>query len=170
MAGSLAQPVVLDATVLSNFASCGSIGWLADLLKRPVVASAVQDELERGRDAGYTFLSAAIDLIGEDLAVLTPADDGPDKRTIRGSLDSGEADSLLVALEQDGTLASDDLAARRLAHQYGVPVTGSVGLLVLGIQRAELSVTTADEWLETWRTERGYYAPVESIAEVVDEG
>ena len=49
-------------------------------------------------------------------------------------------------------------------------MTGSVGLLVLGIKRDLLDVTTANEWLDTWRTKRGYYAPVERVENVLDEG
>jgi hypothetical protein len=34
-----------------------------------------------------------------------------------------------------------------------------------------LNGDTADEWLDTWREHRGYYAPVESVTEIVgDEG
>jgi len=50
-----------------------------------------------------------------------------------------------------------------------VPVTGSIGLLVLGIKREHIDSETADEWLEVWRDERGYYAPVENVTELLDE-
>jgi predicted nucleic acid-binding protein len=73
------------------------------------------------------------------------------------------------AVEHDGTVATDDLAARRLATELDMPVTGSIGLLVLGIKREHIDSETADEWLEVWRDERGYYAPVESVTELLDE-
>jgi len=38
-------------------------------------------------------------------------------------------------------------------------------LLVVGIEHGRIDSETADEWLETWRDERGYYAPVESVSE-----
>ena len=69
----------------------------------------------------------------------------------------------------DGTFVSDDVAARRLADELGVPKTGSIGLLVNGIARNELSVETADEWLDVWRKQRGYYAPVESVADALPD-
>lgn len=172
MAGSLAQPVVLDTTVLSNFASSGSIDWLIELLERPAATPAVRDELERGRSHGHTFLDTAIDPLGDKLSLLDV--DGEDEgvleenSAIRDELDPGEAESLLVAIRHGGTLATDDLAARRLASDHGVGVTGSVGLLVLGIEQDALDVTIADQWLETWRTKRGYYAPVESIEDIID--
>jgi predicted nucleic acid-binding protein len=73
------------------------------------------------------------------------------------------------AVERNGTIATDDLAARRLATELDVSVTGSVGLLVLGIKREHIDSETADEWIDIWRTERGYYAPVESVTELIDE-
>jgi hypothetical protein len=40
------QPVFLDATVLSNFASTNSIAFLIGVLEAPVVTPAVRDEIE----------------------------------------------------------------------------------------------------------------------------
>lgn len=88
-----------------------------------------------------------------------PKEGLPERSTLRAKLDPGEADSLRCTIAHDGTLATDDLAARRLAGNHDGPVTGSVGLLVVGIERGLIDVTTADERLDTWRDERGYYAP-----------
>lgn len=173
MAAALAQPVVLDATVLSNYASSGSVGWLIELLSQPVVVPAVRDELEAGQAHGHAFLAAAIELLGDDLSLLDVTDDPqeglPERSVLRAELDPGEADSLRCAIAHDGTLATDDLAARRLAGKHDVPVTGSVGLLVVGIERGVIDVTTANEWLDTWRAERGYYAPVERVEDALDD-
>lgn len=64
---------------------------------------------------------------------------------LREALDAGEAASLAAAIERGGTLATDDLAARRLATDHGVPVTGSVGWLVLGVERDAGGTATANE-------------------------
>lgn len=172
MGSGVEQPVVLDTTVLSNFAASRASNWLFDFIERPAVAPAVRQELERGQAEGHAFLADAIDCI-RDLPPVpdaNPTESGD--RTlaprIRDSLDSGEAESLYLARERGGTLATDDLAARRLASEAGIPVTGSIGLLVVGIRRGELDVATADDWLEAWRTERGYYSPVGSLDEAID--
>ena len=161
---ALAEPVVLDATVLSNFASSDAVGWLAETVPGLAVVPAVHEELAAGRDHGYAFLEQALDPLGDAIPVLS-ADDSttPTAPAIRDRLDTGEAASLRAAINRGGTLATDDLAARRLAAEHDVPVTGSVGLLVVGIQHGELDITTADEWLATWREVRGYYAPVDSV-------
>lgn len=107
-----AQPIVLDTTVLSNFASVDAIDWLIETFERPIVVPAVRDELEEGEDAGHMFLTAAIDPLEDELPVHEIADaksaDHPD---YVAPLDPGESESLRAAEEQDGTLASDD-------HEY----------------------------------------------------
>jgi len=162
------DPLFLDATVISNFASTDSIEFLVSVLESPVVVPAVRDEIEQGRQFGHDYLDSAVEAFGDELRVsdVSPETEG---EQFRERLDAGEADALRGALEHHGTLATDDLAARRLADDRDVPVTGSIGILVLGIERGHIGSETADEWLETWREKRGYYAPVESVEEVLEE-
>jgi predicted nucleic acid-binding protein len=169
MSGALSQPVVLDTTVLSNFASTGTVDRLVDITERPVTVSAVKTELEEGATQEHGFLDAALDCLGDGIAVLgTEALSDTETAEIRERLDRGEAESLRGAIEQEGTLATDDRAARTVATEQGVPVTGSVGLLVLGIQRGVVDADTANRWLDDWRTKRGYYAPVERIENILE--
>jgi len=162
------QPVFLDATVISNYASTNSVEFLVHVLEAPIIVSAVRDEIEQGVDLGHEYLARAVEAFDEGLAVSDiPPEIG--RASLRERLDPGEAEALRGAVERDGTIATDDLAARRLATELDVPVTGSVGLLVLGIKREHIDSETADEWIETWRDERGYYAPVESVSELLDE-
>ena len=162
------QPVFLDATVVSNFASTSSVEFLVHLLEAPTVVPAVRDEIERGVEHGHEYLISAVEAFDNGLAVSNvPPETG--RVSLRKRLDPGETEALRGAFERDGTLATDDLAARCLATELDVPVTGSVGLLVFGIKREHIDSETADEWIDVWRNERGYYAPVESVTEVLDE-
>jgi len=167
MAGRYPRPVFLDATFLSNYASTDSIGFLVSILESPVVVPAVQDEIERGHRFGHDYLATAVEAFDDGLRI---GDVPPETAAaqLRDRLDPGEADALHGAIECDGTLATDDLAARRLADELGISVTGSIGLLVVGIEHGRIDRETADEWLKTWRDERGYYAPVESVDELLD--
>ncbi len=47
--------------------------------------------------------------------------------------------------------------------ERGVPVTGSVGLLVVGTHRGEIDASTANGWLDDWREAREYYVPLKRI-------
>lgn len=167
MADGYPQPVFLDATVISNFASTNTVEFLVKLLESPIVVPAVRDEIEQGVDLGHDYLTGAIEAFDEGLTV---SDVPPEMGGVQFSnrLDPGEAEALRGAAERDGTLATDDLVARRLAAERDVPVTGSIGLLVLGIRSEHIDSETADEWIDIWRNERGYYAPVESVTELLD--
>lgn len=168
MSADISQPVVLDATVLSNFASTETVGWLVETFDQLATVPAVRAELEQGVQM-YEFLDDALDHIGDDISVLgTDGSSGTEKKAIRSRLDSGEAESLLAARGHDGTVATDDLAARDVASEYGIPVTGSVGLLVVGIQRDTVNISTANQWLDDWQRTRGYYAPAERLEELLD--
>ena len=170
MTGRYPQPVVLDTTVVSNFASTDSVSFLVTVLESPVVVPAVRDELERGLDAGHEYLDSAASALDDELPVQHLSyENQADFQDLRSRLDRGEAESLLGAIERRGTLATDDLAARKIADQRDIPITGSIGLLVLGVRSDQLDHTTVDEWLETWRERRGYYAPVESVTEILDD-
>lgn len=162
------QPVFLDTTVIGNFASTSSVEFLVHLLEAPIVVPAVRDEIERGVKHGHEYLTSAVEAFDNGLAVsdVPPEIGGV---SLHDRLDPGETEALRGAVEHDGTIATDDLAARRLVTELDMPVTGSIGLLVLGIKREHIDSETADKWLEVWRDERGYYAPVESVTELVDE-
>jgi predicted nucleic acid-binding protein len=166
MADTYPGPLFLDATVISNFASTDGCELLARTLDSPVVTPAVQDEIEDGRTHGHEYLATAVAAIGDTIPVHTVSEPAANLSS-RIELDAGEAESLRGAIATDGTIATDDLAARRAATQQDVPVTGSIGLLVHCITHDELSPETADDWLTTWREKRGYYAPVDSISEVL---
>ena len=130
---------------------------------------AVRDEIEYGTRIGHDYLNAAIEEFDGGPPIIHAHQDSGCS-TIRERLDPGEAESLRGVIEHDGTLATDDLAARRFAEERNRPFIGSIGLLVLGIERDSLDRETADIWLDTWRDKRGYYAPVESVADVLDDG
>lgn len=169
MSDDVVQPVCLDATVLSNFASSAATDQLVTILERPVTVSAVQTELERDRSQGYDVLEDALDHLGGEIEVVdVRTTDSETVTGVRERLDAGEAASLRCAIDRDGTLATDDLAARRLASVQGVPVTGSVGILVLGIRRDVIEIERANEWLTTWREVRGYFSPVDRIEEALE--
>jgi predicted nucleic acid-binding protein len=138
------QPAFLDTTVISNFASTSSVEFLVHLLEAPIVVPAVRDEIERGVKRGHEYLTSAVEAFDNGLAVsdVPPEIGGV---SLHDRLDPGETEALRGAVEHDGTIATDDLAARRLATELDMPVTGSIGLLVLGIKREHIDSETADK-------------------------
>ncbi|QKY20539.1 hypothetical protein B4589_009175 [Halolamina sp. CBA1230] len=166
MSESFSRPVVLDATVLSNYANTDSVTWLTTTLDALQTVPAVRTELEQGREVGYAYLEHALDVLdsgGIEIAETAPEQLQQDYPAVQTRLDPGEAESLVAAHTAGGTLVTDDGNARTLAADYDVALTGSIGLLVRGVVLEELTVETADEWLTTWIEERNYYAPVDSV-------
>lgn len=110
------EPIVLDTTVLSNFASTDGLTLLTAVLESPVVVPAVRDELEGGKDAGHGYLDSAVDTLNDGFP-MRPLPSDENFQSIRDRLGTGEAASLRAAINHGGTLATDDLAARKLAKQ-----------------------------------------------------
>lgn len=167
MSQPVSRPVVLDTTVLSNYASTESVTWLTTTLEDPQTVPAVQTELTRGREGGHAYLDRALEGIESgDITVVDTATERLQQAYpgVRNHLDPGEAEALVAAHTAGGTLVTDDGAARALAADYDVALTGSIGLLVRGVVLEELTVETADDWLTTWIETRNYYAPVDSVA------
>jgi len=126
MTEPLDRPVILDATVLSNYASTDSVTWLATTLEDLQTVPAVRMELEHGREAGYTYLDHAIAVLeGGDIGVVETASKQlqQDYPEIRDRLDPGEAEALVAAHTAGGTLVTDDGTARTLATEYDVALT-----------------------------------------------
>ena len=82
MAGRYPQPIVVDTTVLSNFASTDSISFLIAVLDSPMVVPAVRDELKRGLDTGHDYLDTAVDALSDELPV-RPLSSDRDSQHIR---------------------------------------------------------------------------------------
>lgn len=143
-----------------------------DNTRRAPYRPAVRAELERGREVGYDYLQNALDALADGtigLIETAPALLEDDTSDIRERLDRGEAEAFVAARATGGPLVTDDGAARALAAGSDIPLTGSIGLLIRGVVRGELSVETADDWLATWIDERNYYAPVESVTAVLPD-
>jgi len=122
----LQQPVFLDSTVLSNFASTDSVDWLIGLLEDPAVTPEVARELREGMAAEYEFLQPAVDAIDDGIQLVEISTGTPEaalKTEERDHLDPGEQESAICAGLRDGTLATDDLAARELLDDSDTPVT-----------------------------------------------
>ena len=53
-----------------------------------------------------------------------------DVRILEASLDAGETEAIAVALALGAEVVLDDLSARRLAGELGLPVVGVIGLIL----------------------------------------
>ncbi|MFN8472577.1 MAG: DUF3368 domain-containing protein [Anaerolineae bacterium] len=150
---------LLDTTVLNNFAQVQRPDLLHMALGEDTAATpTVMEELRSGESLG---LVPKCDW--RWLRVLKPT--GEETRLAQeweSQLDFGEAECLAVAETRSYVFLSDDYAARRLAQQRRVAVSGTIGVLLLLVREARLSLTEADALMATMIA-HGYRSPVQSL-------
>ena len=166
--------VVLDATVLSNFAMAGQIQLLRRLYRgRACTTIMVVTEIQRGIDAGYRKLESVEGILLSlqptgwlPVLALESAEAQALYLQLSASLGSGEASCLAVAVTRGLVLATDDLAARRRATQRGVRLTGTIGILVRLAREGHLPLNEANRILTQMIALR-YRSPVASLDDLI---
>jgi predicted nucleic acid-binding protein len=163
-AGQIDEPVILDNTVLTNFALVGR----ADLVTHLWPATActtppVLDEFRSGAVSGLVPADA-----WADLNVITLTEEETDlAASFSTRLGSGERSCLAAAVCRHGLLATDDLDARRIAQQQNVSLTGTIGILILCVRRGYLSREEADRLLAEMIA-LGCYSPFDNLDQLTD--
>ncbi len=154
---------LLDTTVLNNFAQVQRPDLLRLALDEDTATTpTVIEELRNGEGLGHVPQCD-----WRWLRILKPtAEESALADEWDSLLDRGEAECLAVAESRHGVFLSDDFAARRLAQQRGVAVSGTLGVLLLLIRQTHLTSVEADE-LMTLMVQRGYRAPVKSLRDLL---
>lgn len=137
---------VADASPLLYLAHLERLDLLRAEGREVLAPGAVLQEVRAHADAPARAIE---DAATRWLKVRDPAD--PMRVAIlRGGLDPGEAAAIALALELNAErLVVDDLDARRACRRLGVPVVGTLGVLVAAKKRGEIeSVRAALERLE----------------------
>ena len=78
----------------------------------------------------------------------------------------GESSCLSIAISRDLKVLTDDRDARKLAQRRGVPVSGSIGVLVEAVRGGLLSIEEGDTMLSEM-IEKGYFSPFEALDELI---
>ena len=117
---------ICDTSVLQYLHQLGKLDLLHQLIGRVIVPPAVVDELAVGRERGLNLPDPErinwIEVRSPSSAPALP---------LVTDLGAGETEALALALEQPGTpVLLDDGLARRTARRLGVPLTGTLGLLL----------------------------------------
>lgn len=163
--------IVLDTTVLSNFALIGQFQLLERLYAgRACATLMVAEEIHRGIEAGYRALEVIESALGPagwlSVVAIQADDEHVSYVSLLASLGAGEASCLAVARSRDMILATDDRAARREAAQLGVPVTGTLGMLVRLVREGHVSLMHANDLLSQM-IQQGYRSPIEQLGDLL---
>jgi predicted nucleic acid-binding protein len=80
----------------------------------------------------------------------------------------GESACLSVAIHHERHIITDDLDVRKYAQRCGIPVSGTIGILVLGVKRSMLSLDEGNRLLRQM-IQAGYYSPFSSLDSLLSE-
>jgi predicted nucleic acid-binding protein len=165
---------IFDTTVLSNLAAVDRLDLLEKRYRQIAVTTVeVSDELRRGLQAGYGYLENVLQRIqsispGGWLRIVAP--ESAAEHQLRGEfdllLDPGEASCLVLAISRGLIFVTDDLAARQLAREREVPLTGTLGILLAQVRDGMLSLAEANAILARM-IERRYRSPVARLDELI---
>lgn len=163
---------ILDSTVLSNFAAAAIVELLTNVYGQKAYTTAeVLNELKQGVERGYSYLEAAVDAVEGPkcwvkLAVLQSVDEQRLGQEFGEFLDPGESSCLVLAISRGMVLATDDIAARRLAARRNVALTGTLGLLIELVKQDVMTLEKANAVLLRM-IEKGYRSPCEQLDELI---
>jgi hypothetical protein len=144
-----------------------SVSWRA-YRDRAYITDFVAAEILRGIQAGHARLGALPKAVQagwlKEIGVRT----GKERelfKTLSVSLGLGEASSIAVAKRRGFRFASDDRVARAEAARLGVPLTGTLGILVKAARGGICDLRTADAYLLKM-IESGFFSPVRSLGKL----
>lgn len=155
----MSRLVLLDNTVLVNFALVGESVLLPGLWPETVCTTeAVRAEYLAGVAGGI--------LPGEGWPEIPVLKLSEKERELFDhlprSLGAGEKSSLAMAFHRQGVFVTDDRKARRKAGQLGISTTGTLGALLLGVEKELLTLERANHLLKAM-IEEGFHSPVSSL-------
>ena len=155
--------VLLDNTVLSNFAVVGRMDLAFQLYaNRVVTTQGVMHEYQVAVAAGLLARRAwddltVVEMTSEELVLC---------ETLAPRLGIGERTCLAVAHARGGLFVSDDGDARAAAKRLDVPVSGTVGILVLAV-RLEYATLAEANALLIEMIAAGYRSPLRVLDTLV---
>jgi len=154
--------LVLDNTVMSNFALVGRTEWLRKVWPGMLVTS---EEAWAELQAGVR-LGRIPDIDWSWLTVLPLTEVEREARDeLMPPLDEGEAACLALARSRGYAFLTDDRVARREARRLGVPLSGTIGVLKSLVDEECVTLEEADEALQQMMA-LGYHSPVRSLSEL----
>lgn len=152
------RPIVVDNTVLTNFALVKHTVLVLRLWPTACTTAEVMAEYQAGASQGRVPAQAwsALPIVSLNETERSLAD------SLSPRLGAGERTCLAVAHERHGLFVSDDLDARLSAQRFGLKITGTLGILALSVKRRILSRKAANEALTTMIAS-GYRSPLDRL-------
>lgn len=165
--------IISNTTVLSNFAIIGHLELLHQLYSKVYIPTEVYEEIQNGFEEGYHFYAGIEKLIYpfvEDgwlrLTSVFSEDELRFLGTLPRRLHAGESACLAIAQQRQWVVLTDDLIARREATKLQIRISGSIGCLVLAVERELCTLKQANVWLGEM-IQNNYRSPVIDLSSLL---
>lgn len=151
--------IITDATVLSNFASVGRLDILINTIE-VCTTKEVIEELKVCTEKGIFKFEVDVEVVR-----MNREERSTFSRLIE-RFGKGEASCLAVGMHQMIKILTDDFDARKFAQRMGIPVSGTLGVLVKAIENGTISNREGNEILHKM-IERGFYSPIDNLDKIL---
>lgn len=155
--------VLLDNTVLTNFALINEAALVLNLWPGACTTPVVKAEYQ----IGVSKVGLPPGIWNELPVAQLTSPETVFANNLSKRLGAGERTCIAVAYHRDGLFASDDYDARRQARNYGVPTTGTIGILLLNVQQERITLLTGNALLSQL-IGFGYRSPISSLNDLAD--
>lgn len=143
------RTVYVDASVLITLAETGQFELLEVVRGEPTVPEAVVGEVSD--DPAASRLDAAVDtgtVEVADASNTSALDDAAAHLDVAPEDYAGDVALLALAMDDDErVVVTDDKPLRKACKALGIPLSGSIGVLVVAVENGELSVDAATDVL-----------------------
>ena len=153
--------VLVDNTVLSNFVKVNRLDLIRKAFDCVYVTEQVLEEFNRGVERGV------LPNVNIDFEVLKLRDEEIELyNALRVKLGKGESSCLAIAKHRNMKFLTDDSDARKMANVLGVPVSGTIGVLVRCVEKGIITKDEGNRILKEM-IEKGFYSPISDLDEVL---
>lgn len=159
--------VIFDTMVISNFAKAGQLELLREMYPANACCSGfVVAEVLRGFRQGHNDLEQLVRHLSEGWPHQEDLSTSFERQLyarISVSLGDGESACLALAAERGYVFACDDRLARSEAVRLGIPLTGTVGILIKAARSGVIDLKKSNAILKRMIAD-GFYSPVSRIS------
>ncbi len=164
--------IILNTTVLSNFASVDALNLIKRLFGVVYTTHEVHEEILRGISRGYQYLEDVDHKMSFDgggwlrVIAICSHTEHQSMNDLLKRLGMGESSCIAIAKSRKMIFMSDDRTARRIAKENGVLISGTIGVLMRCVDKNIISFPEGNVILAEMIRD-GYMSPVNSLAEIV---
>ena len=160
--------IILNTTVLSNFAAVGELDLIKRLFGVVYTTHEVHEEILRGISRGYQYLEDVDHEMSFDetgwlrVVAIRSRMEHQSMNDLLKRLGMGESSCIAIAKSRTMIFMSDDRTARRIANELGVLISGTIGILVRCVDKDIISFLEGNIILVEM-IQKGYMSPVDSL-------